>query len=388
MSSEKPQSIIHKLARKWQEGTITPEEKILFNEWYDSFEEDDMEQLPQEQLKKRMYWNILEKEAIPVQRQNSPRWWFVAAAVTFGVFVSFGGYLLLKNKGIEPVPSSALSQAADIPPGQNKAMLTLADGSKITLNDAKNGILANQGDLYISKDKDGQVIYHASKSGTKTRGPVFNEISIPRGGQFQVNLPDGTKVWLNSASTLKFPLAFNKDERRVELTGEAYFEVKHQASSKHKSGRLPFIVSSRGQQIEVLGTHFNVNAYPDENDVKTTLLEGAVKVVQLSTNQSRVLKPGQQSVMNTNISVFDVDANQAIEWQKGYFSFENETLENIMRTISRWYDVDIELEDGIRYRRFGGRISKFENISQILKIMEKTKVIHFKIEERRVIVMP
>lgn len=394
MSQQKHSKSIQELARKWQEGTITEEEKIIFNQWYHSFEDVSLEEVTSEnpeQLKMRLYKAISEREHISVNGS----WIFKniryisAVAATLFILLSIGGYFFFSNTKTVQQKQVAEIKTPDVAPGGNKAVLTLADGSEIDLNDAKNGVLASQGNLSVSKDKEGQVIYQdLGKGDNAQRSTVYNTISTPRGGQYQVNLPDGTKVWLNAASTLKFPLAFNKNERSVELTGEAYFEVNPLKSSKSKSGKVPFIVKSKSQEVEVLGTHFNVNAYGDEVDTRTTLLEGSVKVVQLGSQNSKLLKPGQQSVVDQTITVSDVDAAQAIDWQKGYFSFDNESVESIMRKISRWYNVDVEYKDNIRYRKFAGRISKFENVSQILQIMEKTKVIHFKIEERRIIVMP
>jgi ferric-dicitrate binding protein FerR (iron transport regulator) len=391
MSLKNPSSHIQKLARKWQENTITEEEKLLFNTWYDSFDDDTLEDVTsenREDLKARMYSAILEKEEISVQTTRSYKWRYLSAvAALVLLFLSFGGYFYLRNA--EPVhqEQSVKSKAIDIAPGESKAVLTLADGSEIVLNSAKNGVLATQGNISVSKNKEGQVVYQNVGNASQKEGK-YNTISTPRGGQYQVDLPDGTRVWLNAASTLKFPLAFNHNERRVELQGEAYFEVNPKHFSGSKSRKIPFIVKSGKQEVEVLGTHFNVNAYPDENDIKTTLLEGSVRVMHLASHTSKLLKPGQQSSVDGTITVSDVDALQAIEWQKGYFSFENESVESIMRKISRWYNVEIEYQENIRHRKFAGRISKFENVSQILKIMEKTKVIHFKIEEGRITVMP
>lgn len=394
MSEQKYNKGIQELARKWQEGTITEEEKLLFNQWYHSFEDVSLEEVTSENpehLKMRLYKAISEKEQIYLNRS----WIFKnlryvsAVAATLFLLLSIGGYFYFTNTKTVQQDQVSQNKVHDLAPGGNKAVLTLADGSEIVLNDAKNGVLASQGNLSVSKNKEGQVVYQVLENkNSNQKEVVYNTISTPRGGQYQINLPDGTEVWLNAASTLKFPLVFSKNERRVELTGEAYFEVNPLVSSKSKSRKVPFIVKSQSQEVEVLGTHFNVNAYGDEIDTRTTLLEGSVKVAQLGSQNSKLLKPGQQSIVDKTITVSNVDAEQAIDWQKGYFSFDNESVESIMRKISRWYNVEVEYKDNIRYRKFAGRISKFENVSQILKIMEKTKVIHFKMEEGRIIVMP
>ena len=393
MSSSEPNPLIKQLAKKWQENTITEEEKHLFNLWYDSFDDDSLENVTseeREQLAARLYQGILEKENIRVSGSTIYRWRpLYAVAALLLVFLAFGGYFLLQYNTTSNPEFTAKKKVIDVSPGQNKAVLTLADGTKIKLTGSNTGILASEGNVSISKNKEGQIVYETlANDKSNTNAIAYNTLSTPRGGQYQVNLPDGTKVWLNATTTLKFPVVFNKNERRVELNGEAYFEVNPISSSKGSAKKIPFLVISHGQKIEVLGTHFNVNAYADEPNIKTTLLEGSVKVINSNAQQSAVLKPGQQSVVDNEITVTDVDATQAIDWQQGYFTFDNESVESIMRKISRWYNVSVTYQGNIRHRKFGGRISKFENVSQILQIMEKTKVIHFKIEERRIIVMP
>lgn len=380
------------LALKWQEGTITEEEKALFNQWYHSIDDIPLKDITPESpihLKTRLYKNISEREEIPMQRT-----WFrinrvyLSAAATLVFVFSIAGYFYFSSNKLDKKQQSALQAKNIILPGGNKAVLTLANGSAVIL-DETNGVLSKQGNVSVTKSKDGKVTYEVAKyKDDKDKAAAYNTIATPRGGQYQVNLADGTKVWLNAASTLKFPVAFNTKKRVVELTGEAYFEVNPKPLAGKKQVRIPFLVKTRNQVVEVLGTHFNVNAYDDEPNTKTTLLKGAVKVVQTASHHSALLKPGQQSVTDKDITVFEVDASQSVEWQKGYFLFDNESAESIMRKISRWYNVEVEYKGNIRYRKFGGRISKFEDISQILKVMEKTQVIHFQIEGRRVIVMP
>lgn len=380
-----------KLALKWQEGTITEDEKILFNQWYHSFEDLSLTDITTEShghLETRLYKNITRREQIHPERS-----WFrkyniyISSAAALIIVFSFATYFFNKSKSARE--DQYQLDAKNILPGKNKAVLTLADGSSVILDQTSNGVLGNQRGVSITKSTDGRVSYEVAKNGSYiANAMVYNKIATPRGGQYQVNLSDGTKVWLNAASTLKFPIAFDTEKRVVELTGEAYFEVNPISTKGNKHLKTPFLVKTRNQTIEVLGTHFNVNAYSDEPDTKTTLLEGAVKIIQPLSHATALLKPGQQSVVNRNITVFDVDAMQSVEWQKGYFSFDNENVESIMRKISRWYDVEVEFRGDIRYRKFGGRISKFENISQVLHVMEKTQVIHFNIEGRRIIVMP
>ena len=381
------------LARKWQEGTINEAEKELFNQWYHSFDDTPIEAITTEnpaQLKTRLYNSIIEREEIPL-----PRTWFsknisyIYAAAAMTLIFSIAGYSFYSRNNVQQKEQAARLAKNTILPGSNKAVLTLADGSDVILDQTSNGILGSQGNVSIKKSMGGKVSYVAAQNNTYTGNAVaYNKIATPRGGQYQVDLADGTKVWLNAASTLKFPVTFSKAQRVVELTGEAYFEVNPEPVAGNRKVRIPFLVKTRNQLVEVLGTHFNVNAYDDEPDIKTTLLKGSVKVVQSAAHQSVLLKPGQQSAVAGNIAVADVDASQAIEWQKGYFLFDNETVESMMRKISRWYNIEVEFKGNIRYRKFAGKISKFGNIVQILQVMEKTQVIHFEIEGRRVIVMP
>jgi len=381
------------LARKWQEGTINEAEKELFNQWYHSFDDTPIEAITTEnpaQLKTRLYNNIIQREEIPL-----PRTWFsknisyIYAAAAMTLIFSIAGYSFYSRNNVQQKEQAARLAKNIILPGSNKAVLTLADGSDVILDQTSNGILGSQGNVSIKKSMDGKVSYVAAQNNTYTGNAIaYNKIATPRGGQYQVDLADGTKVWLNAASTLKFPVTFSKAQRVVELTGEAYFEVNPEPVAGNRKVRIPFLVKTRNQLVEVLGTHFNVNAYDDEPDIKTTLLKGSVKVVQSAARQSVLLKPGQQSAVAGNIAVADVDASQAIEWQKGYFLFDNETVESMMRKISRWYNIEVEFKGNIRYRKFAGKISKFGNIVQILQVMEKTQVIHFEIEGRRVIVMP
>jgi len=274
----------------------------------------------------------------------------------------------------------------DLAPGGNKATLTLADGRVINLNDAAQGDLASQGGIAIMKTKDGQLVY--SVKGADAANPaqamLLNTIATPRGGQYQVNLPDGSKVWLNTSSSLKFPVQFSKNERRVVLSGEAYFEV---AKNKLK----PFVVKTAAQEVEVLGTHFNIHAYPDERNLKTTLMEGAVAISFTNPAiKEALLKPGQQAQLNGSeqLKVLDVDIEQAIAWKNGLFMFDGQDLEGIMKQVSRWYDVDVVFEnDEVKKKTFKGTISRFNHISQLLQVLESTGSVEFKMEGRRITAM-
>lgn len=390
MPKRKREEIIQELARKWQEGTITEEEKVMFNKWYHSFDDTLLEETSfesPEELRERLYRTVYEKEGIGKRRQIRFLRRVSAVAASVLLIVSFSFYLYFSHSQTEHGSLKESAHSANILPGGNRAVLTLADGSSIILDSAKNGVLVNQGNISIRKSKEGQLIYQVSSRVKKAVGEslLFNTITTPRGGQYQVDLPDGTRVWLNAASMLKFPAVFSSKERRVELQGEAYFEV---ASAAGKGKRLPFIVVSGQQQVSVLGTHFNINAYDDEEVMKTTLLEGAVRVSQTGIKKSEILRPGEQARVGKDIKVAPVDTEQEMAWKRGYFIFDNESVQSIMRKISRWYDVDVEYKGNIQHRKYAGTIQRSENISEVLRIMELTKSIHFRIEERRVIVMP
>jgi transmembrane sensor len=237
-----------------------------------------------------------------------------------------------------------------------------------------------QGQTQVSKKNDGLLAYQSNSTAPVSQ-VLYNTISTPRGGQFEVALPDGTKVWLNAASSLRFPTAFTGKERDVELTGEAYFEV-----AKNKD--LPFHVTSAGQVIEVLGTHFNINAYTDEKSIKTTLFEGSVRVAK--NLKSAMLKPGEQSIVsnddaNTIRIADDVDADEVLAWKNGKFYFNDADVETVMRQVSRWYDVDIEYKGKSSADRFTGNFTRDLNLSKTLKLLEFTGI-NFKIEGRKIIV--
>jgi transmembrane sensor len=280
--------------------------------------------------------------------------------------------------GVSKKPQRNIARVI-VQPGSNKATLTLSDGSNIDLDDSKAGTLCKQGKVTVGKRADGSLVYQSS--GTQSAVALYNTITTPKGGQYQIVLSDGTKVWLNAASSLKYPATFSGSERKVELIGEAYFEV-----AKNKN--MPFKVSLNNMDIEVLGTHFNVNAYADEPEVTTTLLEGAVKLS--NAGRHSMLKPGQQARMGrqNNFDIQAVNTDEAVAWKNGYFIFDNENIQQIMRKISRWYDVDVDYAGNVDEGDFGGTASRFNSISGILKSLELTGTVHFKVQGRRITVMP
>lgn len=306
-------------------------------------------------------------------------WWYSAAAI---LLVIFSILLYKANTSTEP---KNVDYAALIQPGKNKAVLTLADGKKVILDNVSSGAIAEQNGIQIKKKENGTLEY-VQVEGTSSNNRVqniFNTIETPRGGQYKIILDDGTIVWLNAASSLRYPLHFNGAERKVELTGEGYFEVAHLKAE-------PFIVVTNKQEVEVLGTHFNINAYTDEEDVKTTLLEGSVKVKMLrDRNQSKYLKPGEQSVLNNgNWQVKQVDAAAQVDWKNGRFIFKDEELKSVMRKLARWYDIEVDYNQSLENLSFSGKISRSKTLKDVLRILTRTNDVTFKVKERRVTVMP
>ena len=304
--------------------------------------------------------------------------------------------LHLQRGGEERVHQQKLAKT-DIAPGGNKAVLTLPDGRKIVLDDARNGQLAKTSGISVMKTKDGQIVYRADKKSEPSPLPgQENSIATPRGGQFQVILPDGTRAWLNAASEIRFPSYFGTQKRSVEVKGEAYFEVAKAYDPKAPGKRIPFIVRTKYQDIEVLGTHFNVNAYEDESETRTTLVEGRVAVYSRAPGKSpnlseAILKPGQEAVNNHvrhSLSVQKAETEDVMAWKNGMFSFNDADIGTIMRQVSRWYNVEVVYQGNVQGKQFSGFVSRYEKVSQVLEILESTGAIHFKIEERRITVMP
>ncbi|SMC94143.1 FecR family protein [Pedobacter africanus] len=313
--------------------------------------------------------------------------WLRYAAIFTGFVLLAGITWLLRSP--EAANNRQLAQQTDILPGGHKATLTLADGSVISLEDATSGTLARQDGIQIEKTRDGNILYRMA--GDKVlQGTTTNTITTPKGGQYQVCLPDGTRAWLNAASSLSYPLHFDAKERRVKMTGEVYFEVAKLYSSlrggrDRRPERVPFFVETDKQEIQVLGTHFNVNAYPDETAVKTTLVEGSVRV-HARNGQSALLKPGQQAVLDGAIRVRDADIEQQLAWKNGDFIFRGETLESVLRQVSRWYDIEVEYPHQLGNMRFNGMVSRLQPLSTIIEMIQSTKKATATLKGRRLIV--
>jgi len=324
---------------------------------------------------------IFEHAAQPVKQARIRLLTLAKVAATVLIFILPGIYFLIHSK---PDSGTLISKNKtyqnDVQPGGNKATLTLGNGSQIILSNAKNGILARQGNASIVKLANGQVAYNKTMTGTATG--EYNTLTTPRGGKYDLTLSDGTRVWLNAASSITYPTVFTGEERRVTITGEAYFEVT-------KDKKMPFKINVNGQEeVQVLGTHFNIMAYGNEPVIKTTLLEGSVKIVKGRT--TGILKPGQQAQLTHTgqfLIVDDIDINEAVAWKNGQTLFINEDIQTIMRQVSRWYDIDVEYQGDMPARLFTGGISRESNLSALLRILELSKI-HFKITSSKIIVTP
>src|SRR6188768_1325163 len=314
---------------------------------------------------------------VPLMKRN----WFRLAAAAVFVLAVIGAYLLVNQHPVELPVANNQHQTNDILPGGNKAVLTLSNRSDINLENVSNGTIVTEGGTKISKLNDGQLVYNILEE--KPTQVLYNSVTTPRGGQYQLLLSDGSKVWLNSASSIRFPVSFAGDTRRVEVSGEAYFEVAKNAS-------IPFKVDVEGKnEIEVLGTHFNINSYADEGPITTSLLEGRVKVISLKTGESKLITPDQQAQLNTDgqITISKADPDKVMAWKNGYFNVDGADTKTVMQLLSRWYDVDVVYEGAIPQREWGGDIEKNLKLSQMLKILEKNDL-HFRLEGRKLVVLP
>jgi transmembrane sensor len=364
-----------KLIKKYLEGTCDEREKELIESWHlHDLSQSKIE--PSEQEIEHVYVKgrralIAHMELEQPVRKLWPR---IAAAASI-LFLLGIAVFFLQNKNVNS--TSPVNYLSDVAPGGNRAILTLGNGRQINLTGAKNGQLAKSGTISINKTADGNITYQSGAEQASIDKVEYNTMSTPVGGQYHLILGDGTGVWLNAASSISYPTAFTGAERKVEVTGEVYFEVAHNAAK-------PFRVIANQQVVEVLGTHFNINAYTSEVSTKTTLLEGSVKV--FAGNTSVTIKPGQQSVIRDgHLSVNPVvDLDEAVAWKNGYFKFKDENIASVMRKLSRWYNIELQYKGKASAEGFNGTISRSKNISQVLSMLERTKAVHFKIDGRRV----
>ncbi|MEP7256855.1 MAG: FecR family protein [Flavitalea sp.] len=340
----------------------------------------------------RVFQQAINNESAPVIsiEKNKPGnvWLKISAAAVLILSLSAGGYWFLANKKTSQQQVVKVSPDIRLPetvlPGNKTATLTLSNGSKILLNDAANGTLAQQGGAKVIKLDSGQLMYKADNASEV----VYNLISTPRAAEYQIILPDGSKVWLNASSSLRFPTSFKEKDRRVELTGEGYFEVaKNQGKPFKVKIMRPSEEEGGDMEVEALGTHFNIMAYNNEDAIKTTLLEGAVKVSQGSS--SSFLQPGKQALLNRasgNIRVLPTNVNIAVAWKNGYFYFEKADVKTILRQVGRWYDLDIVYAQTPPDLIFSGKIERNLPLSGILRLLQHSKI-HFRIEGKKLTVL-
>lgn len=379
------------LLKKYREGKASEQEKEFLEAYYNMFdarpdvtgmlsaEENDFLKNQIRSCLKRQIELDIQKPAAKVYKL----YYRVAAAAV--IFIALSAGILTYTKANHINIFSAFNRAKnDVAPGSNKAILTLANGKTIVLTNAKNGLLAQQGSTQINKTAGGQVVYNATQA-AGSADTSYNTITTPLGGQFMVVLPDSSKVYLDAGSSLRFPAAFTGKLRTVMLTGEAYFEVAHNKAK-------PFHVITKGQVVEVLGTHFNINAYDDENAIKTTILEGSVRVS--TAGKMALLAPGEQSQIARPFSaakdinvIQNADTEQAVAWKNGFFQFDNADIQTIMRQFARWYNVEIVFDGQVQERLFSGEIHRNLTLLQALDLLNYANV-HFNIDGKKITVSP
>lgn len=376
------QSQLNALIAKINEGNASDEELTAYNAYmnriapgHTDWEEQEMGD--REVIRQELWQKV--QEGMPLAPARTIRLWpRIAAAASILVILSAGGYFLLNKQK----PQATQNQVAqnDLLPGNNKAILTLSNGKQINLTDAKAGIVAKDANVIVKKKENGSISYVSIPAGAANQPPAYQTITTPRGGQWPaIELPDGSKAMLDAGSSITYPVAFNGGQRKVAITGQVYFEVKHNTTS-------PFIVTVRGETIEDIGTHFNVSAYEDEPALKTTLIEGSVRVSK--NRNSTILKPGQQAVNipgSDKITVKNADLPEVTAWKNGLFHFTHADVKTVMRQIARWYDVEVVYEGNIPKTDITGEVYRNMKASQVFEVLNNLKV-SFRIEGRKIIV--
>lgn len=383
------------LLKQYAENCCTHAELLELLQLIEASDDDDIKQalpaieansLPEAELPSEAERELIFDQIVGSNQTRSigiKRWLSIAATVFITVGVAYW-FVAGRKKINADNTTNIASTVQEVRPGSNKAILTLSSGKTIVLSPKHNGMLVAQTNANVNQVDSSAIVYQAKAS---AQGAAeYNTVATPRGGQFKVILSDGTQVWLNAASSIKYPTVFSGNERVVEITGEAYFEVAHNPSKPFrvhiiKANHLP------GGTVEVLGTHFNINAYDDEGSVKTTLLEGRVRVQQ--NNLTAILQPGEQSTLDNqgqNLIVKKVNTEPEVAWKNGYFQFEHADIKQVMRQVARWYDVQITYEgNGQNADKFGGTIMRDMPLNQLLHTLE-ISMVHFKLDGRKVIV--
>ncbi|QPH40314.1 FecR family protein [Pedobacter endophyticus] len=381
------QEELQHLLRKYNNHEASPEERRMVEDWYERVNGDtpNNESFELSALKETMFDHVqlrIGSGQTPPQKRTFKLYqsWLFKAAILFLVLVG-GTYLYFAKTDTNFVASNQFSKTKQIKPGGDNAILHLADGSQIVLNEAADGQVADQPGVEITKTKSGELIYKFTGQ-SNTQEVKYNTITTPRGGQYHLILVDGTDVWLNANSSIKFPTIFANNTRKVQITGEVYFEV-----SKDKS--KPFIVNTNQTSIKVLGTHFNVNAYDDEECQRTTLLEGSIELSK--GKEKQLILPGQQaSTYKTSdlIKLKEVDDLDAvIAWKNGYFQFERADLQSVMRQISRWYDTEVTYNGKIPTKEYSGKMPRNAEVNKLIEMLAYTGI-HCKVYQGKIIVNP
>jgi transmembrane sensor len=365
------------LIDKYQAGKCSNAELEMLDKWYNELNEIDKlssnESINDASIADEMWTAFKDKAQITDTQFKKLNWFKLSSIAAAAVILLVSGLVFFNKINTSADLNNTSKLLADVTPGQNKATLILGDGTKINLDQSKKGILANQAGYEVVKLADGQIQYKIIAQPNAAE-VVYNTIVTPNAGQYQIVLPDGTKVWLNAASSLKYPSAFVKNTRNVELEGEGYFEVA-------KNAKMPFVVKTHGQEIEVLGTHFNINSYRNEPSIKTTLLEGSVKVHV--KNQNFALKPGElaQTDLKYHTQISKTNAIDAIAWKEGFFKFKRSDIYQVMRDVARWYDLKIIYDGDIKSAPISGKIYRNVNLDEILETISYLGL-EFKIQGR------
>jgi len=383
---------VRELVEKYLKGAASKEEEEQLLRWYwrESSIESEWElanSQTENDLKSKIYANMIRYDDVEEIQKDNRKFSRLGLPILLIVLLGLAAIFYTNRAPKENISQNLVKvKSNDILPGGSKAILTLSDGRTIELEESQNGILVNQGGIKVQKNSDGVIEYTFSKQqeiGSEIidyTEPLYNTIETPVGGKYQLNLADGSKVWLNSSSSLRFPIFFSEENREVELQGEAYFEVS-------KDYKRKFSVRSGIQSVEVLGTQFNINAYSDEKSIKTTLFEGEIRVIDLQTNDSKLLKHGEQSNVDQSIHVKRIDTQAEIAWKEGYFYFKKADIKTVMRQLGRWYGVTARYKDNLPEHHFSGAISNSLTLLEVLEILEKSNI-HFSLEGKEVIVMP